>query len=64
MDKRTMRRIVIVVMLLGTRTVNGPVASGVAGEIYRKLSEERYFVANLNSPRNPEATLSTACCSR
>ncbi len=57
-------QLVIVVMLLGTKTVNGPVASGVAGEIYRRLSEERYFVADLNEPRIPQATYSTACCSQ
>ena len=38
-------QLVVVVMLLGTKTVNGPVASGVAGAIYRALSEQRYFVA-------------------
>ncbi len=38
-------QLVVVVMLLGTKTVSGPVASGVAGAIYRRLSDERYFVA-------------------
>jgi hypothetical protein len=33
----------VVVMLTGTKTVNGPVAAGVAGAVYRKLSEQRYF---------------------
>jgi cell division protein FtsI/penicillin-binding protein 2 len=39
-------QLVVVVMLTGTKTVNGPVASGVAGQVYRKLSERRYFVAD------------------
>src|SRR3954470_20410700 len=36
-------QLVVVVMLTGTKTVNGPVAAGVAGAVYRKLSSERYF---------------------
>ncbi len=36
-------RLSVVVMLTGGRNVSGPVASGVAGAIYRKLSEEGYF---------------------
>jgi len=43
-------QLVVVVMLTGTKTVNGPVASGVAGAIYRKLSEQRYFAAD-TTPR-------------
>lgn len=38
-------KLVVVVMLTGTKSVNGPVASGVAGAVYRRLSEQRYFVA-------------------
>jgi cell division protein FtsI/penicillin-binding protein 2 len=59
-------RLVIVVVLLGTKSVSGPVASGVAGAIYRNLSEQRYFA----SQSRPEAAsdsdlLSTGvCCSR
>src|SRR4051794_34900372 len=36
-------QLVVVVMLTGTKTVSGPVAAGVAGAVYRKLSSERYF---------------------
>jgi len=58
-------QLVIVVMLLGTKSVSGPVASGVAGEIYRRLSEQRYFMADMSEPRvNSETTLSSSCCSR
>jgi cell division protein FtsI/penicillin-binding protein 2 len=39
-------KLVVVVMLTGTKTVNGPVASGVAGAVYRRLSEQRYFAAD------------------
>jgi cell division protein FtsI/penicillin-binding protein 2 len=56
--------LVIVVMLLGTRTVSGPVASGVAGAIYRELSEERYFVADAQQPGgdSPVTLYSSHCC--
>ena len=60
-------QLVVVVMLLGTKSVNGPVASGVAGEIYRTLSQQRYFVAD-GSPKKrtdmPEILVTTPCCSR
>jgi penicillin-binding protein 2 len=39
-------QLVVVVMLTGTKSINGPVASGVAGAVYRKLSEQRYFAAD------------------
>ena len=40
-------QLVVVVMLAAVnRTVNGPVASGVAGAIYRSLSEQRFFTAD------------------
>jgi penicillin-binding protein 2 len=42
-------QLVVVVMLTGTKTVNGPVAAGVAGAVYRKLSEQRYFAADTNA---------------
>ncbi len=40
-------QLVVVVMLAAvSKTVNGPVASGVAGAIYKSLSEQRYFTAD------------------
>ncbi|MEO8595628.1 MAG: penicillin-binding transpeptidase domain-containing protein [Candidatus Solibacter sp.] len=39
-------RLVVVVMLTGGRNVSGPIAAGVAGNIYKRLSAERYFVAD------------------
>lgn len=43
------KRIAVVVMLTGGRGVSGPVASGIAGEIYRTLSQEGYFGADTTS---------------
>lgn len=37
-------RLVVVVMLTG-RPVNGPVAAGVGGQVYRRLSHQNYFAA-------------------
>jgi cell division protein FtsI/penicillin-binding protein 2 len=41
-------QLVVVVMLAAiNKSVSGPVASGVAGSIYRSLSEQRYFTADV-----------------
>jgi penicillin-binding protein 2 len=59
-------QLVVVVMLLGTKTVSGPVASGVAGAIYRNLSEQRYFIADATTKQTgmPEIIVTKPCCSR
>ena len=40
------RKLVVVVLLTGGKPAIGPVAAGVAGEVYRRLDEQRYFAAN------------------
>jgi cell division protein FtsI/penicillin-binding protein 2 len=50
------RKLVVVVLLTGGRPVNGPVASGIAGQIYRSLSQQRFF-AN-TKPISPVALIS------
>ena len=37
------KKLVVVVLLTGGRPINGPVAAGVAGSVYRGLSSEGYF---------------------
>jgi penicillin-binding protein 2 len=37
------KKLVVVVLLTGGRPVSGPVASGIAGQIYHTLSQERFF---------------------
>jgi penicillin-binding protein 2 len=37
------RKLVVVVLLTGGRPVNGPVAAGVAGAVYRNLSQQQFF---------------------
>jgi cell division protein FtsI/penicillin-binding protein 2 len=58
-------QLVIVVMLAGSRSFSGPVAAGVAGAIYRNLSEQRYFAADAGQkPTFPEIISTSPCCSR
>jgi penicillin-binding protein 2 len=42
-------RLVVVVMLTGHYQISGPIASGVAGAIYRNLSAQRYFSTDTNA---------------
>lgn len=56
-------KLVVVVLLTGGNAVNGPVASGVAGAVYRNLSQRRFFAES--HPTSPATLISTqACCSR
>jgi penicillin-binding protein 2 len=55
-------KLVVVVLLTGGRPVNGPVASGIAGAVYRNLSAENYFEQTHSI--SPVALVSTqSCCS-
>jgi penicillin-binding protein 2 len=58
-------RLVVVVMLTGGRNVSGPIAAGVAGNIYKHLSAERYFTADADSKKKsdlPEIITTMPCC--
>ena len=39
------KKLVVVVLLTGGHSVNGPVASGIAGAVYKNLSEQNYFAS-------------------
>jgi penicillin-binding protein 2 len=52
-------QLVVVVMLMGGHNVSGPVAAGVAGNIYRALSEQNYFASD-SGPRGLPAIVSTS----
>ena len=54
------RKLVVVVLLTGGRGVSGPVASGVAGAVYKNLAKENYF--QQEHPGSPVALLSTQTC--
>jgi penicillin-binding protein 2 len=56
------KKIVVVVLLTGGRPVNGPVASGIAGQVYRNLAKTGYFNGS-EAQATPIAMTSTgACC--
>ena len=46
------RKLVVVVLLTGGRGISGPVASGVAGQVYKNLSQEQYFARGTNMSSN------------
>ncbi len=55
------RKLVVVVLLTGGRPAIGPLAAGIAGDLYRRLNEQKYFAAG------PPATAAElvsrqACC--
>ncbi len=52
------KRLVVVVLLTGGRGVSGPVASGVAGNVYHNLALENYFGAGQQSASVPTALVS------
>lgn len=54
------RKLSVVVLLTGGRPVNGPVASGIAGALYRNLSQQRFFLARQNL--SPSTLISTGSC--
>jgi cell division protein FtsI/penicillin-binding protein 2 len=59
-------KLVVVVMLANPRKgVNGPLASGVAGQVYRNLSAQGYFTLNGYSHQSgmPQIIVTTPCCS-
>jgi penicillin-binding protein 2 len=55
-------KLVVVVLLTGGHAVNGPVASGIAGAVYRILSSDNYFsqVRGIS----PVSLISTQSCCR
>ena len=55
-------KLVVVVLLTGGKPVNGPVAAGVAGAVYRNLSDVNYFAQS--RPVSPLALISTQSCCR
>ena len=59
-------QIVVVVMLTATnKAVSGGVAAGVAGAVYRDLSEQRYFASDMgNRPDLPQILSTSPCCTQ
>ncbi|MBV9304333.1 MAG: penicillin-binding protein [Acidobacteriaceae bacterium] len=62
-------KLVVVVLLTGGRGISGPIASGVAGNVYRYLSDAHYFNAEaalpgLTEPMIPMSLVSMQNCCR
>jgi penicillin-binding protein 2 len=57
------RKLVVVVLLTGGRPAIGPVAAGIAGDVYRKLGEKNYFASAAPITR-ASLIASQICCSR
>jgi len=53
-------KLVVVVLLTGGHAVSGPVASGVAGAVYKNLSADNYFAQSRSG--SPLALVSTQSC--
>jgi cell division protein FtsI/penicillin-binding protein 2 len=57
------RKLVVVVLLTGGRPAIGPLAAGIAGDLYKRLGEKNYFQAGVQV--TPAALVSTQiCCSK
>ena len=54
------RKLVVVVLLTGGKPAIGPAAAGIAGDIYRRLDEQRYFAAN--APVTPASLVGSQIC--
>jgi penicillin-binding protein 2 len=54
------RKLVVVVLLTGGRPSIGPMAAGVAGDVYRNLVAQKYF--QTESPLTPAALISSQIC--
>jgi beta-lactamase class D len=53
-------QVVIVVLLTGGRPAIGPLAAGIAGDVYRRLNETNYFAARAGMPE----LIARQCCAR
>ena len=56
------RKLVVVVMLTGGRPSIGATASGVAGDVYKRLTQENFF--RVNTPLTPASILTPSLLSR
>ena len=54
------RKLVVVVLLTGGRPAIGPLAAGVAGDVYHRLTEKRYLA--MDAPFAPPALVSRQLC--
>jgi penicillin-binding protein 2 len=55
------RKVVVVVLLTGGRPTIGPLAAGVAGDVYRNLAAQKYF-QSAETPLIPATLISNQLC--
>jgi cell division protein FtsI/penicillin-binding protein 2 len=53
-------KLVVTVLLTGGNAVNGPVASGIAGQVYKNLSEQQWFAKSQQITPSAEALAGTS----
>jgi penicillin-binding protein 2 len=58
------RKLVVVVLLTGGRPAIGPLAAGIAGDVYKRLNETNYFADDAPASRVPALIASQICCKR
>jgi beta-lactamase class D len=56
------KKLVVVVLLTGGRPSIGPMAAGVAGDVYRRLAQSGYFSPDNKTNFNPASLISTQIC--
>ena len=57
------KKLVVVVLLTGGRPAIGPLAAGIAGDVYHRLQEKNYFAST--APITPASlVVSRICCSK
>ncbi len=57
-------KLVVVVLLTGGRGISGPIASGVAGNVYHNLSQQHYFSPDQAPIIPANLVLMQSCCRR
>jgi cell division protein FtsI/penicillin-binding protein 2 len=56
------RKLVVAVLLTGGRPINGPVASGIAGQVYKILGEQNYFGPQQTAWNGAPLLATMGCC--
>ncbi len=56
------RKLVVAVLLTGGRPINGPVASGIAGQVYKILGEQNYFGPQQTASGSVPLLATMSCC--
>ncbi|MCL4402435.1 MAG: penicillin-binding transpeptidase domain-containing protein, partial [Acidobacteria bacterium] len=55
-------KLVVVVLLTGGKPAIGPMAAGIAGDVYSRLAQKNYFARNAQT--TPSLVSSEICCAR